>query len=149
MENQREWMQLREQLQEKDKKIETLIIENHWLKKDLAALKSELESEKKRLREAVGAWRRKAQGGGGQRKCLREGYHAYHRSHYKVYVVTDIPKDLDIEEVCVVLNETFLPSVAPYRFVRCDYSTKYKGWLVEVSKGKYIDIYEPPTSAMG
>ncbi|WP_207559095.1 hypothetical protein, partial [Geobacillus thermoleovorans] len=59
----------------------------------------------------------------------KEGYHHERQWHYKVYVVTDIPKDLDIEEVCLTLKETFLPTVYPYRFLRCDYSTKYEGWV--------------------
>lgn len=140
MDDRRILMDLKNMLRETEQKIEWLKSENEWLKRDIEVLKQQLESEKKRLREAAGAWRRKAQGKEGKRECLREGYHHERQWHYKVYVVTDIPKDLDIEEVCLVLKETFLPTVYPYQFLRCDYSTKYKGWLVEVVKYKYIDM---------
>jgi hypothetical protein len=140
MDDRRMLMDLKDMLRLKTEKIEQLKRENEWLKADIEALKIELESEKKRLRDAAGAWGRKAQGKGGKRECLREGYHHERQWHYKVYVVTDIPKDLDIEEVCLTLKETFLPTVYPYRFLRCDYSTKYEGWMVEVVKDKIIDM---------
>ncbi|WP_243293010.1 hypothetical protein [Bacillus sp. FJAT-47783] len=89
----------------------------------------------------MGAWRRKAQEKGTVRRCLREDYHHERKSYYKVYVIEDLLTDLDIEEVCLALKETFLPTVYPYQFLRCDYSTKYKGWLVEVVKYKYIDMF--------
>lgn len=121
--------------------IDHLKNKNRLLENEVESLKKELESEKKRLREIIGSWRRKAQGKGGKRECLREGYHHEKKWHYKVYIVKDIPKDLDIEEVCFVLKETFLSTVHPYRFLRCDYSTKYEGWLVEVVIDKYIDMF--------
>ena len=123
-----------------EEQISRLKEQNRLLNSEIQFLKEELESEKKRLREAVGAWRRKAQEKGTVRRCLREGYHHERKSHYKVYVIEDLPPDLDIEEVCLALKETFLPTVYPYQFLRCDYSTKYKGWLVEVVKYKYIDM---------
>jgi hypothetical protein len=117
MDDRKMLIDLKDMLRYKTEKIERLMRENEWLKAGIESLKMELELEKKRLWEAVGAWGRKAEGKGGKRECLREGYNYERQLHYKVYVVTDIPKDLDIEEVCLVLKETFLPMVYPYRFL--------------------------------
>lgn len=109
----------------------------------MRSLSEELErgkSDNKRLRELIGSWRRKVEEKGPRRECLREGYHHDRGKHYKVYVVTDIPGDLPISAVIACLKEDFLKTVLPYTFIRCDYSTKYKGWLVEVDFPMHFDM---------
>lgn len=121
------------------------------LEQDNKYLKETLQNEQKRLREAAGAWRKKANrlqqmiDGGGtatgvKRECLREGYNHPLRKHYKLYVVTDIPEDLDIQSVCEWIREYFMPMVSPYFFTQCSYSTKYRGWMVEVEKTVHFDM---------
>ncbi|MGC8231127.1 hypothetical protein ACP2W0_19290 [Pseudobacillus badius] len=90
------------------------------------------QAEIDRLKEIIGSWRRKAQGKGTRRECVREGYSSYYGSHYKVYLVKDIPIDLPMKEVLQELKRSFLPSVIPYQFERIDYSRKNQGWLVQV-----------------
>ncbi|WP_062350560.1 hypothetical protein [Bacillus kwashiorkori] len=93
-----------------------------------------LRKENERLREIIGSWRRKAQDKHSRRNfCLREGFSANNNFHYKVYVVKEVPGDLPIIEVLEELKHGFLQTVKPYRFLRCDYSTKYDSWLVEVA----------------
>lgn len=96
------------------------------------------QKEIQRLKEIIGSWRRKTQKKGVKRECLREGYHDRRGIHYKVYVVQDVPEDLEMKEVLEELKRSFLPSVFPYRFESCDYSRKYSGWLVQV--GKALDV---------
>lgn len=98
------------------------------------------QKEIQRLKEIIGYWRRKVQEKGVKRECIREGYDDHRRIHYKVYAVQDIPEDLEIKEVLEELKHSFLPSVFPYRFERCDYSRKYSGWLVQVGKELNVNL---------
>ncbi|MCM3054326.1 hypothetical protein [Caldibacillus thermoamylovorans] len=111
---------------------------------ELEAKVNELEQtlvyEKNRLRQAIGAWRRKVEGKGAKRKSLREGYNADTGMHYKVYVLQDIPEDLAIEFVLKVVKDSILPEVYPFTFRKIDYSNKYKGWILEVERPLNIDI---------
>jgi hypothetical protein len=100
-----------------------------------------LKSEVKRLQECVGSWRRLAQEKKSRKECVREGWTAdYGGYHYKVYEVNDVPSDLPISEVVKSLEKDFLPSVAPYRLKRIDYSLKQLTWVVQVEKHLHIDI---------
>jgi len=121
-------------MQEKDKRIAEL-------ERKVNELEQTLISEKRRLREAAGAWRRKAQEHGIRRTSLREGYNADTGMHYVVYVVNDIPADLSIEFVLETLKESILPSLQPFQFRRVDYSTKYKGWLLEVERPLNVNMH--------
>ena len=94
-----------------------------------------LKSENERLRQVIGSWRRKAQAKASRRELFKEGFKLYGSEHYKVYVLTDIPGDLPMKQVLKEIELEFLPEVYPYLFSRCDYSTKFDGWLVEVSAG--------------
>jgi len=104
------------------------------------------QKEIKRLKEIIGSWRRKAQEQGFRRECIREGYDDYRGIHYKVYAVQDIPENLEMKEVLEELKCSFLPSVFPYRFERCDYSRKFSGWLVQV--GKDLDVNMDPLQSI-
>ena len=110
----------------KTKSAEVLALEEKVL-----ALENKLASETKRLREAACAWHRKAENRGVKRECLREGYNAERGTHYKSYVI-DLPTDLNIIEVLKILREEIVPAYYPYTFRKVDYSTKFKGWLLEV-----------------
>lgn len=113
-------------METKTKSSEVLALEEKIL-----ALENKLASETKRLREAAGAWRRKAENRGVKRECLREGYNAERGTHYKVYVI-DLPEDLDIIEILKIIREEIIPMFYPYVFRKVDYSNKYDGWLLEV-----------------
>lgn len=91
-----------------------------------------LKRENERLREILGSWRRKAQDKHSRRELLREGFSNHDNGHYKVYLVNDIPGDLEIREVLHELKNGFLKEVKPYLFNRVDYSKKHDGWVVEV-----------------
>ena len=67
------------------------------LEHKIEALEKKLTSETSRLKDAVGAWRRKVEGRGKKRECLREGYNSEKGTHYKVFI-TDLPEDLKIAE---------------------------------------------------
>lgn len=114
------------------------------LKKEKQELEEKLKSEQKRLREIIGSYKRKLEDRPSKRACLREGYDQDRNSHYKVYVVQDIPVDLDIIEVLKVIKESFLPEVYPYRFKKVDFSTKHNAWLVEVDCTMYADMFYNP-----
>ncbi|MED3644321.1 hypothetical protein P5F75_13080 [Caldifermentibacillus hisashii] len=114
-------------LRDKDKKIAEL-------ESKVNELEQTLITEKTRLRQAVGAWRRKVEGKGAKRKALREGYNADTGMHYKVYVLENVPADLEIDFVLEVVKDSILPKVYPFTFRRIDYSQKYKGWILEVEK---------------
>lgn len=102
--------------------------------RDIKLDEQQWKKEYDRLREIIGSWRRKAQEKKSRRKeCLREGFSAYDNQHYKVYIVDDIPGDLSIRDVLQELKKGFLQDVKPYRFSKCDYSTKYDAWLVEIA----------------
>lgn len=100
----------------------------------------EYQNEMNRLKACIGSWRRKAQGSSPVREFIREGYDYNRSSHYKVYAVQNIPEDLLITVVLEELKRSFLPAVYPYTFERCDYSKKYKGWMVQVSKYMHIPM---------
>lgn len=75
---------------------------------------------------------------------MREGYSTdYGGYHYKVYLVQDIPDDLQIQQVLQEIRESFLPKVSPYQFRKVDYSRRFNGWLVEVQKPMNIDMIMP------
>jgi hypothetical protein len=118
--------------------------ENAALKKEKQELVEKLKAEQNRLREIIGSYKRKLEDKPAKRVCLREGYDWGRNSHYKVYVVQDIPPDLDIAEVLKVIKENFLPMVYPYQFKKVDFNTKYNAWLVEVEYTMYADMsYNP------
>lgn len=92
------------------------------------------------LRKDVGSWRRLAQEKGPRSEYLRDGYDYNRELHYKVYVIKDVPQDLPMKAVLEELKLSFLPSVLPYRFDRCDRSKKYNGWLVQVVAHMYTPM---------
>lgn len=95
-------------------------------------------NELKRLREIIGSYRRRVQEKPCRRECIREGYDEDRNLHYKVYVVTEIPQDLEMSEVVKDIKNWFMPNIKGYRFQRCDFSAKYKGWLVQVCRNVYL-----------
>jgi hypothetical protein len=119
-------------MDEKDKKIAEL-------EAKVVELEQTLESEKKRLREACGAWRRKVEGKGARRTSLREGYNADTGMHYKVYIL-DLPPDLEISFVLEVVKKDILPELYPFRFRKIDYTIKYNGWLLEVESPLNVNM---------
>jgi hypothetical protein len=72
--------------------------ENEALKKEKQELEEKLKSE--RLREACGAWRRLAQQKPPKAEFVEQGYRETTDSgyHFKVYLVKDIPLDLDLKK---------------------------------------------------
>ncbi len=115
-------------MQEKIKSAEVLALE-----KQVMELEKKLLGETKRLRETIGSWRRKAEGKGTKRECLREGYNAERATHYKVYIL-DLPNDLAIIEILNIIKNEILPQFFPYSFRKIDFSKKYNGWLLEIEK---------------
>lgn len=114
--------------------------------KQIELLKSELEkSEKKliaeqnRLKEIIGAWRRKAEGKGIYKEFIREGYNAMTDMHYKTYSI-NLPGDLPISEVLNYLKTNDLPELYPYCFKKIDYIPKTKSWTFEVEANLNYDI---------
>lgn len=101
------------------------------LEQKVAFLENKLQSETKRLREAVGAWRRKVEEKGTKRECLREGYNAERGMHYKVYIL-DLPGDLSINNILEIIKYEIIPNLYPYTFNRVDYSRRFDRWLLEV-----------------
>jgi|GEM_PF-1449609 len=109
------------------------------LEQKVLLLEKKLQSETKRLREAVGAWRRKVEKKGTRRESLREGYHAERAMHYKVYVL-DLPGDLSIDHVLEIIKDEIIPNLYPYTFNRVDYSRRFEGWLLEVERALNKDM---------
>ena len=96
-------------------------------------LEHSLKTETKRLKEAVGAWRRKVEGKGLRKDSIREGYNAERGTHYKVFAL-DLPGDLEIEFVLDIIKNEMLEDFYPFIFRKVDYSRRYKGWLLEVER---------------
>ena len=119
-------------LRDKDKKIAELEAKVNELEQTLI-------TEKSRLRQAVGAWRRKVEGKGAKRKSIREGYNADTGMHYQIYLL-DLPPDLEIEYVLDIVKNEILPDLLPFTFRKIDFSRRDKGWLLEVERPLNIDI---------
>lgn len=109
------------------------------LEEKVTLLENKLANETKRLREAAGAWRRKAENKGGRRESMREGYNAERGTHYKVDLI-DLPTDLNILEVLKIIKEEIVPTYYPYTFRKVDYSKKFNGWLIETEKELNINM---------
>lgn len=120
-------------LESKDKKISELEAKVNELEQTLAC-------EINRLRQAAGAWRRKAEEKGAKRTSIQEGYNADTGMHYKVVVLTEVPPDLEIKLVLEFIKATILPQVYPYTFRRIDYSSRYKGWLMEIERPLNVNM---------
>jgi hypothetical protein len=124
--------------------------ENETLKKEKQELEEKLKSEQKRLREACGAWRRLAQQQPPKAEFVEQGYRETTDSgyHFKVYLVKDIPLDLDIEEVMKALKEDYAPLFHPYRVFAARTDSRRGCWLVEVRKDIYFDMYYDPSNKL-
>lgn len=109
------------------------------LKAELALSEKKLISEQKRLREIIGAWRRKAEGKGIFKEEIREGYNAVSGMHYKTYTIS-LPADLPIEEILSYLKTESLPNLYPYVFKKIDYLPRSKAWAFEVEMDLNYDI---------
>jgi len=103
------------------------------LERKINSLERLLKIETYRLKEAVGAWRRKIEGRGLRKDSIREGFNAERGTHYKVFVL-DLPGDLEIEFVLDIIKNEMLEDLYPFTFRKVDYSRRYKGWLMEVER---------------
>ncbi|WP_342530645.1 hypothetical protein MKY80_18720 [Lysinibacillus sp. FSL R5-0849] len=81
------------------------------LEKKINSLERLLKTERHRLKEAIGAWRRKIEGRGLRKDSIREGFNSERGTHYKV-----------------------LEDLYPFTFRKVDFSRRYKGWLMEVER---------------
>lgn len=109
------------------------------LELELALTKRNLINEKQRLKEIIGAWRRKAEEKGINKEMLREGYSAVTGMHYKVYSIA-LPGDLPVIEILDYLKQNILPSLYPYTFKKLDYVPKKREWIFEVEMDLAYDI---------
>lgn len=118
-------VEIRNQHEENDQIVE--------LEKKINSLEHLLKTETQRLKEAVGAWRRKIDGRGLRKDAIREGFNAERGTHYKVFVL-DLPGDLEIEFVLDIIKNEMLENLYPFTFRKIDFSRRYKSWLMEVER---------------
>lgn len=112
--------------------------------KEIQRLQAELDHQLERnryLRQRIGEWRRKAQNEPPRREFLKEGYSSGWR--YRVYVITEIPADLALDDVLEYIRFEILPSLDGYTFREVNYSTKFEGWLLTVKTDLYVDMSIP------
>ncbi|WP_399629453.1 hypothetical protein [Sporosarcina sp. SG10008] len=112
---------------------------------ELEHLKEEikfLESEKKRLSELIGVWRRKAQEKAPRmaQEVVSASYSERDKVHYVAYRAPDIPADLPFKEALREVAEVFMPTVTPYKFSRLALSTHYESWTVTVEAPLNVDM---------
>lgn len=113
--------------------------------KEIARLQVELDRQMERnryLRQRIGAWRRKATNEPAQRYFLREG-HSNDGWRYRVYVITEMPADLALDDVLEYIRFEILPSLDGYTYREVNYSTRYNGWLLTVQTEKYVNMFIP------
>ncbi|MDG4657793.1 hypothetical protein P6P90_12675 [Ectobacillus antri] len=95
----------------------------------------------------IEALRRKAQNKGEAVQYKRESYDHVRGYHMKAYQLEDVPKDLDYISVAELLQNEFLPGVAPYEFLKVEKNERQLGWFVTVGKSVTINIVDCPLSA--
>lgn len=111
--------------------LEQALKQIEQLKSELAQSEKKLINEQKRLKEIIGAWRRKVEDKGIYKEALKEGYNAVTGMHYKIFSM-NLPGDLPIEEVLNYLKKNILPDLYPFIFKKVDYIPKTKAWAFEV-----------------
>ncbi|WP_100401517.1 hypothetical protein [Bacillus sp. FJAT-42315] len=121
--------------------LEALKAENNILNTELQELKEQLllaEEDKKRLREAVGAWRRKALGKHPIKKIRMNERH-FNGLHTFELRLSHLPRDLSMAEVMTELKEHYLAGVYPYQYYGLYFHHK-EGWIVRLCSPLHIDL---------
>lgn len=106
-----------------------------------------LEKHITKLQEAVGRWRRMAQGKAPQPNFLKERHD--HDTHFIDIVISDIPEDTPLHEAQLHIRDNVIPYYQPYQYHAC-YRTKKYGWVATLSKVDFeINMREQLKKAAG
>jgi hypothetical protein len=104
---------------------------------------AELESQVRGLQEAVGKWKRKAQGASRNFEYVAERHER--GMHYISVPVTDAPSDLTLHEIQEHVRDHVLPKFYPYRYWNVYTSKRYGGWITTlVMNDDTVDMSELP-----
>ncbi|TRM08324.1 hypothetical protein FH966_16905 [Lentibacillus cibarius] len=99
-----------------------------------------LKAEKKKLQEAVGAWKRKAKDRNPNLSFVTQG-HAERGGlyyHYIVYAIEQIPADLEMKFVLEEAKQ-IVKELDGFEYSAVRYSSHQEAWLLEVQKP--MDVY--------
>ncbi|KZR57551.1 hypothetical protein [Pseudobacillus badius] len=121
--------------------LEALKAENNILNAELQELKEKLlltEEDKKHLREAVGAWRRKALDKQPIKNSRMNERH-FNGLHTFEVPLRHLPRDLSMAEVMTELKEQYLASVYPYQYHGL-YCHHKEGWIVRLCSPLHVDL---------